>query len=288
MLPMRSAVQMVQYAGCAAVLMLALMLAAASGRAAEPVKVFLLGGQSNMDGRALTSELPTALQAPQDDVPFYTWELTTLRPGDTYFGPEVTFGRTVADAFGTETFALIKYAAGGTNLHDDWNPASGDTYATFRDRVTDGMAALTVAGYDPQIVGMLWTQGERDTWDPGSGAQYEADLNNFIADVRTRYGTDLPFFLSRLSSGQTSLQVAGLAEIRTAQADVAAADPLAYMIDTDGMGLLDDDLHFDASGQIALGEAFGQAYVNNSVPEPGTLGLVGLGVGAALWHRRRR
>ena len=127
---------------------------------------------------------------------------------------------------------------------------------------------------------MLWTQGERDAKIGQTAAEYEADLNEFIGDIRSRYGTDLPFFLSRLSSGQTAIPETGLAEIRAAQENVAASDPFAWVIDTDGMGLQTDDLHFNPAGQIALGEAFGQAYVE-SVPEPATLLLALLALAAA-------
>jgi len=268
----------------------ALTLAATAARAADPVpvKVFLLAGQSNMSGRAPASGLPTALQAPQGDVLFYyASSLTTLRPGSgTDFGPEVTFGRTVADAFPSETFAPIKYAVGGTDLNNDWDPSGGSSYTNFRNKVTDGLAALTSAGYEPEIVGMLWTQGERDAKTGRTAAQYEADLNEFIADMRTNYGTVLPFFLSRLPDGQTNIPAAALTEIRRAQANVATSDPLAYMIDTDGFGLKGDKLHFDAAGQVALGQAFGQTYTS-SVPEPATLALLGLGGLVAMIRRKR-
>ncbi len=284
MVLIRNVYPILPWASCLAVL----MLAASSVLAAEPVKVFLLGGQSNMYGRGSSSGLPATLRTPQSDVLFYYGSLlTTLRPGSGGdFGPEITFGRTVADGFPAQRFALIKYAVGGTNLYDHWNPASGSTYATFRGTVTAGMAALAGAGYDPQIIGMLWTQGERDAKTGRTGAQYEADLNEFIGDIRTRYGSDLPFFLTRLASGQTNIPAAGLDHIRTAQADVVAADPNAYIIDADGMGLMSDNLHFDAAGQVEMGDAFGQAYVN-SVPEPGTLGMLALGTLAAARRRRR-
>ena len=76
-------------------------------------KVFLIGGQSNMVSRAPSSDLPAEWQSIQDDVLLYytggggplvknTW--VPLQPGSGYaiggvsgFGPELSFGRTVAD-----------------------------------------------------------------------------------------------------------------------------------------------------------------------------------------------
>jgi len=141
-------------------------IAPAPGRAADPVKVFLPGGQSNLDGRAATSGLPAELQVPQDEALFFyrgNASLTALRPGSgADCGPEITFGRIIADTFPDDDFALIKHAVGGTNLTADWDPVTGGTYSAFRTTVSNGLAAWTNAGHDYQIVGMLWTQGERD------------------------------------------------------------------------------------------------------------------------------
>ena len=131
------------------------------------VRVILLGGQSNMLGRAPSSGLPASpfnFQQPQPDVLFYHGSsLTTLRPGSgretSEFGPEVTFGRSIADASPGVAYALIKYAVGGTALHNDWAPASGPNYIAFRNTVAAGLAALQAAGHTTEIVGMLLAPG---------------------------------------------------------------------------------------------------------------------------------
>ena len=257
---------------------------------ADHFKVFLLGGQSNMDGRADESGLAPSLQIPQSDVLFYEGgNLRNLQPGSgSDFGPEITFGRTIADALPDEHFVLIKFAVSGTDLHNDWDPTAGSTYTSFRNTVTNGLSALTMGvntGNTYEIAGMLWTQGERDAIIARSEAQYEADLTEFIGDIRVRYGSDLPFFLSRLSINQ-GINASNLAEIYNAQTDVATTDANAYLIDTDTLDLLDNDTkHFSADGQIALGEAFAQSYLG-TVPEPSTLALIGAG-GFLLTRRRR-
>lgn len=255
-------------------LSLFLLLALNNVQAAN-IQVFLLGGQSNMDGRAATSGLTIELQSPQNDILFYEGgNLRALQPGSgADFGPEITFGRTIADEFPSQSFGLIKYARGGTSLTDDWDPITGGDYTTFQNTVTNGLAAITGAGHTYEIVGMLWTQGERDAKLNRTSAQYEADLVEFVGDVRTRYGSDLPFFLSRLSINQTDMTATQLAEIRTAQTNFATSDPNSWMIDTDGMGLKADNLHFDAAGQISLGEEFGISYIE-SIPEPSTSSLI--------------
>jgi len=241
-----------------------------------------------MVGGGATSKLPAALQAPQPDVLLYEGStLAPLAPSGSDFGPEITFGRTVADGFPAEDFALIKYAVGGTDLENDWDPTGpGPQYTAFRNTVSNGLAALQSGGNTTQIVGMLWTQGERDA-RLGYEAQYEVNLNAFIADMRTHYGGDMPYFLSQLSSGQTNLPAAGLSGVRTAQANVAAADANAHLIITDTFGLKTDNLHFNAAGQQSLGQAFGNAYII-SVPEPSALALAALGLLGLIGIGRRR
>ena len=270
--------------------------------AADDYKVFLLGGQSNMDGRADASGLPTSpvnLQQPQTDVIKFESGISSnwqdLQPRGSQFGPEILFGRTLADALPGENIALIKYAASGTNLYSDWDPAgSGDPnspnrYERFVDSITAGLNKLTTAGHTYEIAGMLWTQGEADALNDQTTVQYQTNLNGLIAEVRSSYGSDLPFFLSQLSDNQTTTAAreAKFDLIQAAQTNVASSDPNAYLIDTNSFSVISgDEIHFDAGGQIALGTAFAQSYLTN-VPEPGSLALLGLG-GLLIGARRRR
>ena len=245
------------------------------------VRVILLGGQSNADGRASSSGLPATpvnLQQPQNDVDFFykteggSSTLTTLRPGlseTSQFGPEITLGRSMADLWSVEAntrVAIIKYANGGTNLQIQWK-AGGDAtttgdgpeYLTFQQTVTQGLAALT-SKYPTAVMdlqGMVWMQGESDAAN-SYGSQYQTNLATFIADVRATYGTDLPFLIGRLSAGQTSLndtptEATQFNLVRDAQTAVAAAVPRVSLINTDTFGMNADNLHFNSSGQQALG-----------------------------------
>ena len=281
---------------------LALALACVTPVLATHYNVVLLAGQSNMGGKGsistLTSTYPT-LASPQADVQFYynsddvvhdivnesNW--VTLRPGGgQQFGPEVAFGRTVADALPSHNLALIKSFHGGTNLSNHWNPPSGFAYTIFKNTVTAALTDLTTAGHTYNITGMLWTQGESDANGTRTTAQYQADLNELIADVRSNYGADLPFFISRLADTQTHVSMTTKADIRLAQENVAAADPFAFLIDTDGFSV-GDTLHFSTTGQIQLGTAFGLSYITN-IPEPSSLVLAAMGLGALLRLGRRR
>ena len=240
------------------------------------VKVFLLGGQSNADGRGDAAGLPTTpvnLQEPQDDVDFYESSLTTLRPLGGQFGPEITWGRGLADSLAdgfTTRVAILKYAVGGTSLEVDWKAGGDGTtngdgarYKTFQNTVTAGLAGLASAYPHATITveGMLWVQGERDA-KGGYGDNYQANLTAFVADVRATYGPGLLFMVSRLSSDQTNIPALPLATVRAAQDAVATADPLTALVDTDGFGMKTDNLHFDALGQQQIGKAASDQTLN--------------------------
>jgi hypothetical protein len=243
-------------------------------------KVILLGGQSNMTGNGpKLSDLTAAQQAPQEDVWIYgggSLKQGALQPGfGSPYGPEISFGRTIADGRPHENFALIKFSQGGTHLYGDWDPNTGSVYNKFKTTVDFGLEALTRSGHTYEIVGMLWTQGERDAAHLRTTAEYEADLNEFIADIRSRYGANVSFFISRLSILQTGREP-GLHDIRAAQENVAAADSNAYLIDTDTFQIAGDNIHFTGTGLVSLGNAFGQSYLNSlpvdsSTPQIDTL-----------------
>ncbi len=255
----------------------------------ERIRVFLVGGQSNADGRADVAGLPTSpvnLKQAQDDVDFYykvenqAPALTTLRPGLSEtggFGPSITFGRSMADDLGngsTTRVAIIKYANGGTNLNVDWFPGGdgattgdGPEYVTFQQTVTAGIAALASAypSASVTIEGMIWVQGESDIQYPGGPTawnNYQTNLTTFLSDVRATFGASLPFVIVRLSSGQTALNATGLSVVRAAQEAVADGDAFADWVNTDGFGMKGDNLHFDDSGQQSIGNTSATKMLN--------------------------
>ena len=262
------------------------------------LRVVIVGGQSNADGRAAGSGLPANLQTPQVEIPLYYYtygasangdgtlgSLTTLRPGATQmpaggFGPEVTLGYNLAPVIKSQpgaALAIIKYAQGGTNLYAQWKAdgtagsvGDGAVYQTFQRVVQSGLARLRAAypGASVSLAGMVWVQGESDI-DAGNAAvsAYGTNLTQLIADVRTTFCPTLPFFLSRISSHQTVYSsptdpdYANYLTLRDQQAQVVANVPNTYLIDTDGQDFTmnSDALHFNAGGQQALGSAFAQA-----------------------------
>jgi hypothetical protein len=122
------------------------------------VHVYLLAGQSNMDGLGLVNELPYEYTVPLEDVMIYNpnrrndqdsiedegfWD--TLRPGhgsgygfdatghkfSDKFGIELSFAKTLRELQPDQSIALFKYAKGGASIHPDAANAYGSWIPDF-------------------------------------------------------------------------------------------------------------------------------------------------------------
>lgn len=250
----------------------------------RPVQVYLLGGQSNMDGGGFVTGLPPSLQLAQDDVRLFwsgrgLWQ--GLSPASTwsrygsgeYFGPEVTFGRAMQDATGDAAVAVIKHAVGGTNLADCWDPGAsradasqGSCYRDFLATVDAALAALDAEGQPYEIAGMAWMQGEADaTYEPFADA-YADNLTHFVSRIREDVSApSMPFAMGRIDCRQ---HCPWRDAVRSAQQAVADADPLVFAVETADLPQNADGLHFDASGVRTLGARLAAALL--SAPQPQT------------------
>jgi hypothetical protein len=104
---------------------------------------------------------------------------------------------------------------------------------------------------------MIWMQGESDAVNNYTN-DYQANLTAFIADIRSTYGTNLPFVIGRLSDAQTAstISASALDAVQAAQDAVAASDYRTGLVNTDNLSVKSDLLHFDVNGQLSLGKAF--------------------------------
>ncbi len=101
-----------------------------------PIKIYLMAGQSNVEGHnyfgpECTDRYP-GVDAPRDDVwCIYAKKISgPLGPGfgggpgaDNVFGPELVMGRILGDGV-DNPIVLYKSATGGTQLHTRWRPPS--------------------------------------------------------------------------------------------------------------------------------------------------------------------
>ena len=240
--------------------------------------VFLVLGQSNAEGFSLWSNLAPALQSADRatnlmylatlDVDLVTWLAGTWEqmnpPTNTSwqvadgFGPEVGFADTVkalVDGASSSTYqkrvAMVKFAKGGTNLDDDWDKTlNGYMYSGWQSTLSDFQTKLTNEGYTYTIRGVIWFQGEADAANATDASEYEANLNAFIADVRTDVGNPtLPWVIAKIKFGTPP---AYETQVRTAQQNVADADANVTILDAANY-TFKDNVHLDAAGKYQYG-----------------------------------
>lgn len=276
-----------------------------SGRSsAAEVDVYLLGGQSNMQGIGKLADLPA--DVPREPAETFFWNgkafeplvvgttRTSNRPGE--FGPEI--GLATALPANDRGHYLVKYAASGMPLHHGWNaatwvgdppdpkrrtfypgerpddPNQGTLYREMLARFRAALAALEQRGDTPVIRGFAWMQGEADAKHEQSATDYAASLRR----LRDRLAEDVGAKSLPLVFGQVLPHEPALARFthrREIRAAMAAADersgrpealPRARMVSTDGFGMLPDTVHYDAAGQLALGRGFAAAL--QAIDEP--------------------
>ena len=235
--------------------------------AEKPVKLFLLGGQSNMDGCGRWNELPENLKQTPANVRIWDnktleWkkigEDSTAIARKLQFGPELVFSHRLSAAFPDHEIRLVKTSAGGTSLADGWLPEKKKMYPRFIANYQNALADLEKSGHAVETAGMLWMQGESDSDTIERAEAYEKNLPILLADVREKTGKPhLPVVMGRISSSllkKTPWVFDHCPIVQKAQEAVAAKDPDTYLVQTDDLTTLKDNTHFDTAGQTTLGE----------------------------------
>jgi iduronate 2-sulfatase len=262
------------------VLVVALICIGNSTFGADCFDVFIVAGQSNMDGRGNRKELTgenSRLAATQPDVQIYYanpitspdpkkprfnsgW--TVLAPGfaippkytntlpSEYFGPELSFGRQFADDHPSRHLALIKVTQGNTSLSKDWNPIGNYLYVTLTNTVVVAVHELKKQGVDCKIRGVIWHQGESDV--KGGGEKYEKNLAFFIASLRRDLGLpELPFVIGEIATNKE-------ASFRAVQRKVAEDTRYTAFVSADGLETM-EGTHFKAMSVVELGRRYAVA-----------------------------
>lgn len=248
---------------------------------AEKYHLYLLAGQSNMDGRGQSSDLSDAQRVPSRQAiiyyrnPPYTsdgWQ--PLAPGFSIppkfkgklpsptFGPEIGFISRLSEAQPTRKFALIKGSKGGTSLRADWKPGlkdqpktQGPRYRDFLKTIALAQAALKKGGHTATLRGLIWHQGESDS--KAKVQLHQERLSNFIARIREDLGTpQLPIVLGQVyDNGKRD-------KVRAAILKTSQSAPHCGFASAKNLTTWDPGTHFDAASQLTLGHRFAEAILN--------------------------
>ena len=260
-----------------------------SSSAAEPIRVFIFAGQSNMVGSDSKvkdiDRFPPfrGLEQPQTNTLFsYSigrenkmesngW--VDLQPVNNVVGPELSFARTVTQCIDTP-IAIIKVAAGGTHLGGDWNPdqpTGFEMYPLALKIIQQSLKQLEDLGHEYRLEGFMWHQGENDMFNEEYMANYGKNLKHFL----TRWRTDLKTPGLRFYIGELCTKTIWGMDLRPrmyaislGQKEVATNDKLAQYVPTSHVGVeigggVGLHYHYGTLGQLEHGENYATAYLQN-------------------------
>jgi len=242
--------------------------------------VYILAGQSNMDGWAwYTGLTPEQLLAdPRVSLYWSGWgEFRSLQPattgGNTYFGPEVTLGRSLADS-GAEV-ALVKHAVSGTDLAYYWYPGetpaddtAGAGFVSLAETVAAAALELDASGREWRWRGFVWMQGESDATVIEMANAYEDNLRHLVEMVRDL--TESPSLMAAIGLISTEPYWTYANTVREAEQAVADSDPFIFTVETDDLPRNEFDLaHYDGVSTRVLGTRFATALLEQTDVEAG-------------------
>ena len=287
-----------------------LVLTASLSRLAsgEEVDVYLLGGQSNMQGIGKVANLPADVPREIPCTYYYNGkEFEPLVLGQTRsstrageFGPEVGFALETATT--ERPVYLIKYHASGMPLDHGWHgnkwvggppapgrrnfypgtsnddPNQGTLYRQMVELFRGGIAELESQGHTPRIRGMAWMQGEQDSKHEESATRYATNLRRLEERLTSDLGLDdaLPLVFGQVLPHEPALpRFTHRVEVRQQMADAdersgkPEAIPRVRMVSTDDCPLRNDTVHYNGEGQLLLGRRFGEALRELNAAEEG-------------------
>ncbi len=186
---------------------------------------------------------------------------TPANPHD--WGPEVQIANDWLRDHSTGYLWIVKDAQtvkGSTGLAEDatqidWSPHShGEMFDTTIQAANDAMRNLSGGQFAfDHYDAVMWMQGEQDAYDPAKAAAYQANLTELVADARADWHvTD--FIMGRITA--TAGAAADNLAVRNAEYTVDYNDPFVASFKTIGFEMQSDNLHYDAVGQVSLGNGF--------------------------------
>lgn len=252
---------------------------ASAGASTPPLRVFLFGGQSNMlgadavisDATKIQDLVQVSKQTVADESSLlaqgghFTRDWGQIRGHDSFYlgeplylgnpvkghGPEVGFARAMGG-----NVAIVKFSQNFSALEGGRSPwvTGGSIWTAWQSTIDNALRALnrpyTVEGFG-------WIQGIDDGLLGRTQGAYQADLEQVIADLRTKFG-DKPFVLGRSINSQIAGTVA-MTPIRAAQVVVGGQANNAW-VNTDDLTPYVNTHHMTAKNQVKFGRRLAVAW----------------------------
>ena len=240
---------------------LALSAALSGAATAAPLDVYILAGQSNMSGRAPLDGVPPFPHAAGIVMERAGHWVPALEPvsdePEARLGPSMAF----ADALLTERpgrIGLVPCARGGTHIRQ-WAPEAPDgLFRTCLARVRSVLNGGT------RLAGLLWYQGEYDTWSMADAEAWPERFRALAAAFRSALAAPrLPIVFTQI--GPPGPAGSPAARLIALQGSLTLPD--AARVSATELPFGDDHLHLTQGGELVLGRRYAAAMLKLTRPE---------------------
>jgi alpha-galactosidase len=162
--------------------------------------------------------------------------------GAATFGPEYGFGWVVGDSI-SQPVLVIKTAWGGKDLVTNFRPPGavaarggvvGGYYIELLEQVREVLHHLGTEfpewnGLGYEIAGFGWHQGWNDSLSTIAANEYEANMANFITDIRAEFGkASLPFSIGTTGMDGTDPNPIPVDRVKVVNAQINVANPALH------------------------------------------------------------
>ena len=239
-----------------------------SGGDKEELQIFLLMGQSNMEG---ASSIDGAMDTEKDPRIFKLTDLGWVEACDPItnnasvaVGPAFAFAKKLVAEDENIKIGLVPLAVGGTHIAE-WMKG-GRFYGPTLNAVAMAKQQAAAMGYEGVVKAILWHQGEHDGILPSTATIYDENLETLVDDLRVDLGDPgLPFIVGGLARGILTNPRHVYANMVWSRLHWVATHfyRMGYVASAD-VPYRDDNLHFTSDGQRIMGERYADVYLKLS------------------------
>ncbi len=242
---------------------------------AKKIDLFIMAGQSNMQGwRSNAAQYPRDSYHQDERIPFYfealgyssskkQWQTLSPQAGHFragHFGPEISFARAALNS--RLHPAIFKYSSGGSNLKYDWKaPGQHGLYDDMVINLKHAIQELKDQGNTVRPRAIIWIQGESDAKNSQLANQYYANLKRLLHHLRTNvlHTPRLPVILSL---DEQHHNVIKNPQVIDAQIKLSMEDASITVVSMYGLEKA-DGTHLTAKGTILQGKQIYNALRGN-------------------------
>lgn len=242
---------------------------------AEQVDLFIMAGQSNMQGwRSDAAQYPVDAQNLDSQIPFYfealdysssnnSWQtlgpqLGHFRQG--HFGPEVSFARALK--LKNMNPVIFKYSSGSSSIKTQWKaPGHKGQYDDMIKHLRYAIQQLKDQGHTVVPRAFIWIQGESDANNQQLAEEYYWHLKKLLNHLRHNVlrKPNLPVILS---VDEQHPRVQQNPQVVDAQVKLSSEDSSVSFVSMYGLEK-SDVTHLTARGTLDQGKRLFRDYIQN-------------------------